>query len=263
MDVMVLIFFAIIVAIFLMILAFRLGKTLFRIVSIGIAVVFFGSILIGILLVVVAVGFKDDFINDDNLFLLADDGDLIAGFILKPIKDRYKINLDDVLSGQLSITNSPYSVISEEDFESYIGFYENDNVDILAPMFANVILINSSFFNDSLNDYVELGFMNLKVFEILDILKSNNSEVAFNQMVNQNYNFSVNTSVFGRNDVEISGSLFYFFFNDKMKKDQLSIITGFHERTMVVVPESALIKFFRIVPRNVIESLIASVTKEG
>lgn len=220
-------------------------KTAYRIITIIWFVMFLGGLAFGIMIYFDAKEFTTGFADNNSLFLLESEGDIIAGFVMTPNQEEH---------GAIEINETITQGYAEMDYDSIIksgGFFK-------------LMSFNETCFDD-LNQ-IEIGndfFITTDI--IFSIIKSDNSIEGYADWIidSKGYSSTVKNSIIGNLEEDgidanekMNGFLFRLIYSQANIEDPAFLIKKYRENKVVIYEETLIFKILKNFPEFLIKDLI-------
>ncbi len=190
-----------------------------------------------------------------NTVLLKDDSQLLAGF-----------------TGKLLNTDTPLSYLNKDQLAIYQNYYQQENLEKIKDNSFKVIIIDLSAFNGS--DTFDISGQTVKIKEIIEHIRNPDAydgvlssliqkqelpdTPQLRNLLKNNFK-QVNVST----DADMRAYLSVLLLGASMNKNQLFLIKGFKNNTIIVYPETLTFKVAKMVPESTLNAIIERVTENG
>ncbi|NQU98722.1 hypothetical protein HQ533_04600 [Candidatus Woesearchaeota archaeon] len=268
-------FFAIIIAVVCIILAFRFGKVFFKFLSFFFFLFIIFLVVFGSFVVNDAVNFKEGITKGSSLFLLKDDDNLLAGVILKPVYQRtgadiYEQRLinastkDIIDKGGLTIredeegSDMPFKFPEEAVLNRYKSRYAEEDLDKIASSYYKLFIFDISIFEGKEDEVLSLGDIELTVGEALEVLRTDDPLNSLAWKVSRDGEFTPDAikEVINENfDADIRGVLFAMALGTVIDNlgDLTPIIGFFRSKQVDVYPSSLIFNTLSATPDAIVK----------
>jgi hypothetical protein len=218
-------------------------KTAYRVITIIWFVIFLGGLAFGILIYSDAKEFTQGFAENESLFLLESEDEIIAGFLMTPDQEEH---------GAINLNESIRQEYKDADYEAMQG------------NFFKLMIFNETCFDD-LSD-LELGddFIITKDI-VFSIIKSDESldDYADWIIATRGYSSEVKGAIIDNlaeegieSDDHMKGFLFRFVYSAANTEDPSFLIKKYRDGKVTIYEETLIFKLMKNLPEFLIKDLI-------
>lgn len=219
-------------------------STIFKIISIIWFVMFLGTIAFGVLIYQDASDFSKGFSENENIFLLEHEGELIAGFVTK--------------SGE---EPSP-----AEDLDALQQSYEEDDLKAILDSgeYYKVLIFNDNCF-DSVPEF-DIGGINLSKESLFTIMEASDAISSYADWIIEGRGYSQNVksqlveslAEDGEitDDADMRSYLFRVMYTAANAKEPMLIISKYRSGDLVIYEETLVFKIIKRFPEKLIREMV-------
>lgn len=275
-------FLAVVIAVSCIFLAFRFGKLFFKAFVVFSFLVFIGIVIYVSLMVNDATSFEQGMQEDNNLYLLVHNDNLVSAVILRKvaretgadiyegrltnatIKDAREENLIERLGDELE---GPYTLPTATEFNIFKNHYNLENFQTLSDPYHKMFIFDSSIFDEHLDRNIRIASYDITVREALNALDTTSPDRSLPEIIGNKYDLlalDVDEVLFAEYQSlntdnprsPLLMAMLYYVMPDE--RDTAQLVRYFQTNHISVYPETILFKTLNGLPETLGESLIAT-----
>jgi|TARA_B100001971_G_C18131062_1_gene504841 energy-coupling factor transporter transmembrane protein EcfT len=188
----------------------------------------------GFLILKDANDFKQNFAEKGNIVLLEEDGTVIAGYTLE---------------------NDPRS-LTQGEVALFSTYLQNNEFDRILKDKFKLMIIKMDLISGLEAESIDLGTASIKKESMVDVLKSDDPFKSFNEAIFED-EFSFDTKL-KDDSLEFKASLLSSVVNEELigTGNALNFFRQYKEGNLIIYPETPLFKFVKIIPLELIKSVL-------
>jgi len=247
-------------------LAFRQGKPIFKIFMVILFSLSILLIIFGFLIIEDALNFKKDFSSKQNLFLLGDGDQLIAGFVLKPAVNKLDSAVKSVSvlrnGSNISEIDSRASVLvslSDSQFQSHKDSYKEGLLEEISTSYYKLLIVNPVVFEALKDEYFDIGDASLSVSEVLEVLNSQDPKQSLAEKIGVARGVDASV-ILPQIKWDVRSTLFGMLFAKRIQDGDIhNLFYYFKDGSIRIYPSSIMSRFIKITPESVIDQTMKNV----
>ncbi|MBN2111959.1 hypothetical protein JW707_02555 [Candidatus Woesearchaeota archaeon] len=223
-------------------------KTAYRVITIIWFVMFLGGLAFGILIYYDTKEFTKGFSENDSLFLLESEGEIIAGFVMTPDQEEH---------GAVVINETIRQEFRNSDYDAMLR----------SGNFYKLMIFNETCFDNL--DEIELGEdLNITKDTVFSIIKSEKSIDDYADWIisEKGYSPGVKFSIIQNLkeegievDSQMKGFMFRLVYSQANIDDSAFLIRRYRERKVIIYEETLTFKMIKKFPEFLIKDLMQNV----